>query len=402
MKRIIKSYITILIAFATFGFGIWVGKTQLVPITNGEQVLIDKEKGKPEEIDFSLFWNAWTALEDKFANKENLNKRDMLYGAISGMVKSLGDPYTIFMNPEETETFTTDISGSFEGIGAEIGSKDGIPVIIAPLPGTPAEKAGIRSGDRILKVDDATTLDLTLDEVISLIRGQKGTKVNFTIFRKNSNEPENIEIIREKIDVPSLRWEILDDKIAIIHFYQFAEDGAKEFKKAANEILESGAKGMILDLRNNPGGYLDVSVDIASLFSDKGQIIVTEEAADGSRKDHKALGGNILKDFPAVILINSGSASASEIVAGALKDNNGIKLIGEKTFGKGSVQQLEYLQGGSSLKITVAKWLIPSGICINEQGIEPDIAVEMTNEDYEAGKDPQLEKAIEILATHNT
>lgn len=375
------------------------GKTQFVQITNGEQVIVDKEKGKPQEVDFSLFWETWAELEDKFADKSKIDKQEMVYGAIDGMVKSLGDPYTAFMDPKETERFNTDISGSFEGIGAEIGIRNNMATIIAPLPGTPAEKAGLRSGDKVLKVGDAITADLTLDEVVDLIRGPKGTAVKLTIMRGDSSAPEAIEITRGKIDVPSLRSEMGDDKIGIIHFYQFSEDANKEFKKAANEIISGGAKGLIIDLRNNPGGYLNSSVDIASLFVEKGKIVVSEEYADGSKTDHKAEGGDILNRFPTVVLINEGSASASEIVAGALKDNNGIKLVGKKTFGKGSVQQLEPLKGGSSLKVTVAKWLTPSGICINSEGIKPDIEVEFTEEDYDSGRDPQMDKAKEILAS---
>lgn len=392
-------YLAIFIAILTFFGGLWVGKTQFVQITNGEQVIVDKEKGKPQEVDFSLFWETWAELEDKFADKSKIDKQEMVYGAIDGMVKSLGDPYTAFMDPKETERFNTDISGSFEGIGAEIGIRNNMATIIAPLPGTPAEKAGLRSGDKVLKVGDAITADLTLDEVVDLIRGPKGTAVKLTIMRGDSSAPEAIEITRGKIDVPSLRSEMGDDKIGIIHFYQFSEDANKEFKKAANEIISGGAKGLIIDLRNNPGGYLNSSVDIASLFVEKGKIVVSEEYADGSKTDHKAEGGDILNRFPTVVLINEGSASASEIVAGALKDNNGIKLVGKKTFGKGSVQQLEPLKGGSSLKVTVAKWLTPSGICINSEGIKPDIEVEFTEEDYDSGRDPQMDKAKEILAS---
>jgi len=357
---------------------------------------VDKEKGKPEEVDFGLFWDTWEELEKNFANKEKIDKQEMVYGAIAGMVESLGDPYTIFMDPEETEMFTTDISGSFEGVGMEVGVRDGIPTVIAPLSGTPAEKAGIKPGDKILKVDDNATMDLTLDEVVNLIRGPKGTEVSLTIIRDALAEPLVIKIKRDNIKIPNLEWKI-EDEIAIISFYQFSSNAGRDFKKAINECMRKNIKGLIIDLRNNPGGYLEVSVEIAEQFVDKGKIIVTEEYADGTKQHQYARGKSILKDFPAVILINEGSASASEIVAGALRDHNGIKLVGKKTYGKGSVQELKKMKSGSSLKITVAKWLTPFGECINENGIEPDIEVEMTYEDFEQGKDPQMDKAKEVL-----
>jgi len=401
-NKTIKPYIVLMIAILTFFGGLYIGEAKLAPaIYNGKQVIIDKEKGKPQEVDFSLFWDAWTEVEDSFADKSKIDKQAMVYGAIDGMVKSLKDPYTVFMDPKETERFTTDISGSFEGIGAEIGIRNNIATIIAPLSGTPAEKAGIRSGDKILKVDDTLTSDLMLDEIVDLIRGPKGTTVKLTIIRGESNDQKIIEITRGKIDVPSLRYEIGDDKIGVIHFYQFSIDAGKEFKKAANDMIKNKVKGIVIDLRNNPGGYLETSVEVASFFVEKGKVVVSEEYADGSKTDHKAMGGNILKNLPTAVLINEGSASASEIVAGALRDNNGIKLVGKKTFGKGSVQQLEPLRGGSSLKITIAKWLTPSGMCINHEGIEPDVEVEFSEDDFKKGKDLQIEKAKEIIADYN-
>lgn len=396
-NKALKSVLILFAVAAIFATGLYIGKVKLAPVYNGEQVVINKEKGKPQNVDFGLFWDTWQKLEDNFANKDKLDKEQMLYGAISGMVNSLGDPYTVFMDPKETERFSSDIEGSFEGIGAELGMKNSIVTVIAPLPNTPAEKAGIKAGDKIIKVDDIITMDLSLDEVVDKIRGQKGTEVALTIVRGEKNDQQVIKITRGTIEVPSLKWEMKDNKIAVISFYQFSENAAAEFKKSANEALKGGAQKLVIDLRNNPGGYLDAAIKVSSYFVDKGKIVVSEEAGDRSKEDHKAEGGNFLKDIPTVILVNEGSASASEIVAGALKDQNQIKLIGKKTFGKGSVQTVEDLKGGSSIKITIAKWLTPSGVCINQEGIKPDIEVELTDEDYKTEKDPQMEKAMKEL-----
>jgi len=386
-----------MIALVTFVTGFWLGRSEIIDAFGNVSTVINQDIGKPADVDFSLFWDTWKMVEKKFAGKKSINTQDMVYGATAGMIEALDDPYTIFMDPDETERFTTDISGSFEGIGAEIGIRDSFPVIIAPLSGMPAEQAGVMSGDKILKVDDTVVIDLPLNEIVDLIRGPKGSEVVLTVIHKGADSSAEITIVRETIDVPSLRWEMLKDDIMLIHFYQFSADADREFKKAINEAVQQGMTGLILDMRNNPGGYLEVSTEISSQFIDKGQVVLIEEYADGERKEHKSSGGNILKNYPTVILVNEGSASASEIVAGALRDHNEILLIGQKTYGKGSVQELEHLRGGSSLKVTVAKWLTPSGVCINEEGLEPDIEVELTFEQYEAGEDPQLFTAVETI-----
>ena len=382
-----------MIALVTFATGFWLGRSEVIDAFGSVSSVINQEAEKPDGVDFSLFWDTWKMVEKKFAGKESLNVQDMVYGATAGMVGALDDPYTVFMDPHETEKFTTDISGSFEGIGAEIGVRDNFPVIIAPLAGMPAEGAGVMSGDRILKVDDEVVIDLPLDDIIDRIRGPKNTDVTLTVIHKGVDHSEEITITRGTIDVPSLRWEMLENKIALIHFYQFSADADREFKEAISEAIQQEMVGLILDMRNNPGGYLEVATEISSQFVNKDEVVLIEEFADGERKEHKASGGNILKNYPSVILVNEGSASASEIVAGALRDHNKILLIGQKTYGKGSVQELEHLKGGSSLKVTVAKWLTPSGVCINKEGLEPDIDVELTFEQYEAGEDPQLSVA---------
>jgi len=285
-------------------------------------------------------------------------------------------------------------------VGMEIGIKKGQLQVIAPLEGTPAQKAGLRSGDKILKINDTETSDLTIDEAVDLIRGPKGTEVTLTIFREEWKKTKEIKLMRDVIEVPSLKREIKEidgQKIAYIQLYQFSENASFDFRKAAIEILTSPAQKIILDLRNNPGGYLEVAQDITGWFLEKGKIVVIEDFGQGNEQEYKAQGPGTFSDYKVVILINQGSASASEILAGALRDNRGILLIGEKSFGKGSVQELEKLKEGSSLKITVAKWLTPKGQLITDVGLEPDIKVEMTEEDYEQDRDPQLDKAIEII-----
>ena len=387
LKKFLTSFFLVFAILTSFGLGNYFGKSQckICP---------------PEEIDFSLFWEAYHKLQDNFVDKGKFDNQKILYGAISGMVKSLGDPYTVFFSPEENKRFEEDVKGVFEGVGMEVGIKKGQLQVIAPLEGTPAQRAGLRPGDKIIKINDTETSNLTIDEAVNLIRGPKGTQVTLTIFREEWEKTKEIKIVRDVIEVPSLKWEIKEidgQKIAYIQLYQFSENASFDFRKAAIEILTSPAQRIILDLRNNPGGYLEVAQDITGWFLEKGKIVVIEDFGQGNEQEYKAQGPGTFSDYKIMILINQGSASASEILAGALRDNRGILLIGEKSFGKGSVQELEELKEGSSLKITVAKWLTPKGQLITDVGLEPDIKAEMTEEDYEQDKDPQLDKAIEII-----
>ncbi|MFH0859377.1 MAG: S41 family peptidase [Patescibacteria group bacterium] len=383
-KKLIVVFFSILIVGASFGSGFLFGQTQckLCP---------------PEEVDFSLLWETWHKLSEKYVDKGKLDIQKMVYGAISGMVDSLDDPYTVFLNPGDTKKFTDNVKGSFEGIGIEIGIRDGDLQVIAPLENTPAQKAGLKSGDKIIKINDTMTANLSLDAVVDLIRGPKGTSVDLTIYNDNLKEPKVISIVRDVVEIPSLSWELLEGDIAYIKLSHFSENAIFDFRKAAIEILTSPAKSIILDLRNNPGGYLEVSREIAGYFLEKGQVVAIEDFGNDKRDQYLAQGAGTLMDYPVVILINEGSASASEILAGCLRDNRGIMLIGEKSFGKGSVQELEKLVGGSSLKVTIAKWLTPKGESITDKGLEPDIKVEMKESDYENDLDPQLDKAIEII-----
>ena len=380
-------FFLIIVIFAAFGFGFWFGKSQVVcPVC------------PPEEVDFSLFWQTWKTLEEKYVDKEKINIQEMIYGAISGMIKSLNDPYTVFLKPEDSKRFVEDVKGSFEGVGMEIDIKNGELQVIAPLEGTPAQEAGLRAGDKILKVDGKPTIDMTIDEAIGLIRGPKGTEVILAIYREEWGETKDIKIVRGVIDVPSLKLEIRDDKIAYLKLFNFSEKAAYDFKEAAIKILNSDAQKIILDLRNNPGGYLEVAQEIAGWFLEKGQIVTIEDFGEGKEQNNYLAEGNAkLATYPIVVLINEGSASGSEILVGALRDNKGVKVIGQTSFGKGSVQELVELKGNSSLKVTIAKWLTPKGESITGKGLEPDIKIEMTMEDYEADQDPQMDKAVEII-----
>jgi len=352
----------------------------------------------PEEIDFSLLWEAWHKLEENYVNPERLDHQKMVYGAISGMVKSIDDPYTLFFSPEETKKFLEDISGSFEGIGIEIGIRKGQLQVIAPLEGTPAQEAGVRAGDKIIKIGETLTMDLTIEEAVSLIRGPKGTEVTLTIMRDEWDTPKEFKIKRDTIEIPSMKWELKENNIAYIKLYHFSERSHLDFQKLALEILNSSADRIILDLRNNPGGYLERAQNIAGWFLERNQTVVIEDFGSGGKQEiYKAKGNSQLKDFPLVILINQGSASASEILASALRDNRGVKLIGETSYGKGSVQKLEELEDGSSLKVTIANWLSPNGELITDKGLKPDIEVIMTDEDYNEQRDPQLDKALEVI-----
>ncbi len=390
MRNIRRSFVLVFITIAiiiSFGFGILVGKSTVIC-----------RFCSPEDLDFSLFWEVWHKIQEGYIKADEIDVQELIYGAISGMVKSLGDPHTIFFTPEETKTFLEDISGRFEGVGMEIGIREGQLQVIAPLEGTPAQKAGLRPGDKIIKIEDISTVDITIEEAVTLIRGPKGTEVTLTIMRNEWDAPEEVKIKRAVIVVPSMKWELKEDDIAHIKLYHFSEKADSDFRKIAMEILGSSANKIILDLRSNPGGYLERAQDIAGWFLEKGQVVVIEDFGDKKEREiYKAKGNADLLEYPIVILINQGSASASEILASALRDNRGVIIIGETSFGKGSVQLLENLTNGSSLKITIAYWLTPNGDLITDVGLEPDIKVEMTDEDYNENRDPQLNKAIEIL-----
>lgn len=401
-KKYIYLAIVVIAIICAFGIGFISGSIEKLP--HSVQGIINQEFGQPKEFDFSLFWDAWSKLHEKYVDQAKLTEDKLLYGAISGMIEGAGDPYTVFLPPAESKSFEQDVSGSFGGIGAEIGKRNGFLVIIAPLEDTPAQRAGLQAGDKILKINGENTDNLAVDEAVRKIRGDVGTKVTLAILRGNDGaKTKDITIERAIIKIPITKVEALDDnKIAHLSFYSFTSTAPFEFQQAATKIISTtGYKGIILDLRNNPGGFLEVAVDIAGWFLNTGDLVAVEQfgqAEKNQKTEFRASGLGALKNYPIVVVINQGTASAAEILAGALKDNRGIKLIGEKTFGKGSVQELINFKDKSSLKITVAKWLTPKGVSISEQGLEPDYKVAITEEDATKNKDPQLDKAREILS----
>ncbi len=383
-----------LILLTVFGLGYFSNEITRPSIEKIEG--ISNKEGQIGDVDFSLFWDAWYLVKTKYVDRSDLNQQEMVYGAISGLLNSLGDPHSIFLKPEESKRFLDDISGSFGGIGAEVGIRKGILTIISPLEGNPAQKVGLKPGDKILKVDQTLTSDLTLDEAVDLIRGEEGSNVTLLIARDGEYTKE-ITVTRGVIRIPIIKWEMKENDIAHVELFHFTESALVQFRKTVGEIKNAGAKGVILDVRNNPGGFLEVAVDLSSWFLPKGELVIIEDFGNGKRTEYRSRGYEDIQDLPVVVLINQGSASASEIAAGALRDIRGIKLIGQKSFGKGSVQQLEKLKSGASVKLTIAKWLTPAGISINDEGIIPDIEVEITQEDFDELRDSQLEKAIEVL-----
>lgn len=379
----------------SFYFGYREGRKQ--PQTYLIRGVNNLNQGKPEGVDFSLFWEAWRVLKEKALDADKFKDQDLVYSAISGLFGTFKDPNNVFLPPSDAKKFGQDISGEFSGIGAEINIRDNQLVVITPLKNTPAEKAGLKAGDKILKVDDTQTVGLSVDEAIKLIRGERGTTVTLQIYRDGWDKPRDIPIVRDTIQVPTLHWEMKDGGIAYIQLYNFYEKAPFLFYQAVAEIVPHNPKGIILDLRNNPGGYLDAAVNIAGWFLKSGEVVVKEEFRSAPNDIFKAGGAGIFKDTPMVVIINEGSASASEILAGALRDGRGVKLIGKKSFGKGTVQELVTVRDNALAKITVAHWRMPKGQLIEKNGLTPDYEVDIKDEDAKAGRDAQFEKAMDIL-----
>ncbi|OGY63729.1 MAG: hypothetical protein A3I24_03860 [Candidatus Harrisonbacteria bacterium RIFCSPLOWO2_02_FULL_41_13b] len=358
---------------------------------------IDNLEEDEINVNFGIFWQVWDKIKKDYIDGESAKDQDLVYGAVGGMVDALKDPNTVFFPPEDAKKFEEDVSGSFGGIGAEIGIRNEQLVIIAPLKDSPAERSSLKSNDKILLIDKTPTTGLDVNEAVKIIRGEIGTKVTLAILRNGWSEPKDFTITRETIKVPTLDFTMTDDQIAHLQLYSFNENANYLFYQAALKTLTGDARGMILDLRNNPGGYLEVAVDLASWFIDRGKLVVSEKFRSGAETAFRANGNGALKNLPIVVLVNQGSASASEILAGALRDQRGAKLVGEKTFGKGSVQEVMPLADNSSLKVTIAHWVLPSGQIIDKTGLAPDFEVKLTDEDREAERDPQLDKALEVL-----
>ncbi len=396
-----KTVWVILILLIGFGIGNQSGKKGYV--FEPKEFKIINQANAPKTVDYQLLWDAIKVVNDKYIEKKPTPEQ-FLYGAVRGAVASAGDPYTSFFEPKDLDIFKTDLQGSFDGIGAEIGKKNGMIVIVAPLDNSPAKKAGLLAQDIISQVNGESTADWSTEEAVGKIRGKKGTEVTLTIIREGKNAPFDVKIIRDKIVIKSVKWEIKDvekngqkKKLAIISLTKFGDDTKPLFDKAINEILLKGVDGIVLDMRNNPGGYLQTAVELASNWLENGQLVVTEERSEGQPQKYTASGLNRIGGIKTEILINGGSASASEILAGALHDHNKAQLIGEKSFGKGSVQELVDLSGGAAVKVTVARWITPGGKNLNKDGLNPDIEVKLTEADFSANKDPQMDKALEEI-----
>ncbi len=356
------------------------------------------------DVDLTPMWKAWELLDEKFVpatSTKKLTKEDHIWGIVEGLTSSYGDPHTVFFPPQKSKSFEQEISGSFGGIGVEIGIREGILTVIAPLKGTPGDKAGLLPGDLIVEVDGNSTRNMTIDDAVEVIRGEIGTEVVLTIAREGENEFLSVPIIRDKIEIPTLDSELRDDGIFVISLYNFGGTAVTETRKALRNFLESESDKLILDLRGNPGGYLEASVDIASWFLPIGKTVVTEDYGDKKEKVvHRSKGYNIIDDkYKVAILVNGGSASASEILAGALKEHGKAVLIGTQTYGKGSVQELLDVTDDTTIKITIARWLTPNGISISHNGLKPDLEIKMTRKDIENDTDPQLDAAVNYLLT---
>jgi carboxyl-terminal processing protease len=357
-----------------------------------------------KDVDFSMFWQVWKDLKDSFY-EQPVSDKELFYGALRGMAASLNDPYTNYFEPQDAKAFDESLKGEFSGIGAEIGTKDGQLQIVAPLPDSPAEKAGIKPRDLILQIDGKDAVDMPVDEAVTKIRGPKGTTVKLQLGRyvpaKDAKaKPEaktiDVSIVRDTIVVKSVHVKPQSDGIFLIEILNFNDDVADSFKDAVDEVISKGAKGLVIDVRNDPGGYLDKAISVAGEWL-KDEVVVEQRERGVITERYQGTGRGLLKGIPTVVLINEGSASASEILAGALQDYGIAAIVGMKSFGKGSVQDYREYPDGSAVKITIAEWLTPKGRSINKEGIIPDVEVKITPDDINAERDPQLEKAIELL-----
>lgn len=352
----------------------------------------------PEDnVDISLLWSVWRLVNRNYIDTDQLNTTPMLYGAVSGLVDSLDDPYSVFMPPKENKEFRQSLNGTLQGIGAELTFRDEQIVVVAPIKGSPAERAGIQSEDIITHVDGESMEGFTLGDAVDLIRGPKGTDVTLTVNR--DGESIDITITRDEIRVPSTEFEVKEYKgkrFGYIALNRFGDTTTEEVKKEVEQFVAENVDGIIFDVRFNGGGYLDKAVDLASMFMRSGKV-VSVARREGEPTHHYVTGRPIAEDVPLVVLINEGSASASEILAGALQDAERATIIGQTSFGKGTVQEVFELPGGTSLRVTTAKWLTPSGKDLGKEGITPDIEVERTREHIEAKEDPQLDAALDLL-----
>ncbi len=350
-----------------------------------------------QDVDFNLFWQIWALVREKYVDQP-VSDQDLFEGALQGLLYGLKDPYSTYFTPQMAKDFSQELSGSFFGIGAELGLSDtGGLMVVAPIAGTPAEAAGVRAGDFILSIDGTDTAGMTVSEAVGMIRGEKGTDVSLVLFGTEDTESRTVTITRDEINVQSVKTTIRPDGIGVVTISVFGDDTISGFAAAADELQQAGVTGIVVDLRNNPGGYLDAAIVLSSYWT--GEQTVVQEEIRGERTEFPGDGDARFANTPTVVLVNGGSASASEIFAGALQDYGLATVIGEQTFGKGSVQEYQELADGSAIKITIARWLTPNDRSIDKEGIAPDQEVTRTLDDYHANLDPQLDAAISFLTT---
>lgn len=390
---------TVLVAFALV-IGMYIGFKNKIASTQAANI----NGSLPEELKdqkfFEQFYEVWSEIEQKHPNAKEFTAQEKMWGAISGLVDSLGDPYTVFLPPEENEDLAIDLKGEFSGVGMEVGIREDGLTVVAPLKDSPAEKAGIMSGDIIIKIDDTLTADLDIDKAVDLIRGERGTSVKVTVLRKGEDSTREISIVRDVIKLPIIETEFREkEDVFVIKLFSFNDKSQEKFQEALQEFVKSKSKYLILDLRNNPGGYLKAGNNIASWFLEEGKTIVIEKGRlEEYNKEYTSTGKLLEGKYKMAILVNGGSASASEIVAGALQFHKKAVLIGTQTFGKGSVQELIPMENNTSLKLTIAEWLTPGGISISKNGLTPDYVIEFDREAFKKDNtDNQLEEAIKIL-----
>ncbi len=396
-------FVQLVMAIGIFAGGFatgWIAKSSPLPHIIGVYTPAPAaQTATPDNLQelFRPFWQAWDLLHQEYVDKANLDDVALMRGAIRGMYEAVGDKHTGYMDPQEYQDATESLSGEYEGIGAWVDTGGDYLTIISPIPGSPAEKAGLRNGDQIIAVDGQDMTGVDPEVVRRKVLGPAGTTVELTILRPSTKETFTVKITRARITVNSVEGKMLENDLAYVRLITFGDKTSSELHKTLQELLKQNPKGLILDLRNNGGGYLSTAVDVASEFIQQG-VILYEEHSDGSRDTYMATGEGLATEIPLVVLVNEGTASASEIVAGAIRDHQRGKLVGVTTYGKGSVQNWIPLSNDQgAVRITIARWLTPNGYSIHEKGLEPDVVVEMTQEDYENQRDPQLDKAIELL-----
>ena len=393
-KKVIYILFGVPVIILSLFIGIFIGQKQSAPANNSKDLEVIANSDE-----FKAFWKVWRTLDEKYIKAASTTNDKKIYGAIQGLTASYGDPYTVFFPPAESKLFKEDIAGDFGGVGMEIGIKDKQLQVVTPIKDSPAERAGVKTGDLIISINSTSTAGMSTDEAVKLIRGPKGTEVKITFIPVGTNKPLVRTITRDTIKVPTIYVVNKDGGITVISLYSFTAQSAELFRNALRQFVLSGNHKLILDLRRNPGGYLESAWDIASWFLPAGKVIVTEDFGKNSNPNiFKSKGYDIFNNnLKMLILVDGGSASASEILAGALKEQGVAKLVGTKTFGKGSVQELVNITDNTSLKVTIASWLTPNGHNLSHDGLEPDYNVPVTDKDIASKRDPQMEKAIELL-----